>query len=450
MLFEKCGLFAICGQNDVQMGSKLYKGLSALQHRGQYSAGAVFVDKNPSVIKGIGLVDKVFSQYNDLLDYCGRIALGHVCYGKDYMQDDDIQPLIIPSSKGTIYIAYNGCISLTAGNKLETYSMSDIAYVGCVIKNKVESGTSITLALKELYEIIKGAFCIIVVFDGVIYCLRDQYGFKPMCYGKTCDEQYVFASETCALNAVGVTSYKEIKPGELVICDGKNIVSDKSRCEKVQPALCSFEYIYLASKDSFLNGTSVTNFRYRSGKLLARSSYIDCDLVIGVPRSGIDAAKGYAEESGLQYGEGIRINNSVLRTFISPNQVQRELLVKEKLSPITETIKGKNIVVVDDSIVRGTTAKQIVKMLRDAGAIKIHYRVASPCVVNCCNYGVDICDKKSLLAYGNTIKKVQEIIDADSLSFLELNDLCLLMKETDTSACMACFNGFYPDEVKNG
>ena len=450
---EKCGLFALCGQFDNSIGEKCYRGLRALQHRGQESAGAVIIDAMPTLIKARGLVQDVFARVNDLADYGGKIALGHVRYGQEYETDRETQPIVINSSLGDIFLAYNGCISncgeliadLPQSILSEYDRITDIECVGYTLSQILARGNDVVAALKELLATVKGAYCIIAVLQNVVYCVRDRYGFRPLCYGRTSTRQFVFASETCALSAVGASVEGEIRPGEIVVCDGKDILFDSEFCGKVPQSLCCFEYFYFADGNSVVGSKSVAEIRCKAGRLLARKDPVPCDMVIGVPDSGIDAAKGYAKEAKLPYGEGFVRSKNVHRTFIVPNQQEREKLVQAKLSAIPSVVDGKEIVVVDDSIVRGTTAMHIVKLLRDAGAKKVHLRICSPKFIYDCPYGTDIGRRETLIAYNRTTEEIARIIGADSLGYLEPSDIDLLTGGGFSTVCKACFDGKYPN-----
>ncbi len=451
---EKCGVFAICGQYDEGIGLKLFNGLSALQHRGQESAGVAIFSKETKLIKHYGLVKDVFVNYDNLAKFSGRMALGHVCYGQDRVIDNEIQPYVINSPKGQIYIAYNGCITnykelvshLPIFAKESNDNVTDIECIGKVFVNELLNGKDILVTLKLLLNTLKGAFCLIFIINETIFCIRDKYGFRPMCYGRTELGQYIFASESCALDAIGATFVREIRPGEIIFTNGTNITSNIENCEKAPYSFCSFEYLYFANKKSIINDNLVAKIRYDSGKILAMKSPISCDLVIGVPDSGIDAAKGFAKELGIPYKEGFVRNKKIQRTFIVPNQKKRQNLVQKKLTVIKEVVKDKEIVVVDDSIVRGTTVKQIVKLLRKAGAKKIHMRISSPKFIYSCPYGTDIGEKETLIAYNRTTEEISKIIGVDSLAYLETKDIDILVGRGYSTICKACFNGKYPDE----
>ena len=454
MIKEKCGLCALIGaQRDACIGSKLYKGLSALQHRGQESAGAVIIDSKATLIRNRGLVRDVFFQFNGLSNYGGQIALGHVRYGKDGETDKETQPIMLNSSVGEIYLAYNGCVTncselideLPQSYVASDGRITDIESIGYTLIKNIEKTNDLTASLKKLLSQVKGAYTLIVLIKNTIYCLRDKFGFRPLCYGRTNLGQFVFASETCALNAVSATIEGEIRPGELVVCNGNKITFDTEFCGKVSPSPCCFEYFYFADRSSVLSGNLVSKIRCDAGRLLARKKPVSCDLVIGVPDSGIDSAKGYAKEANLPYAEGFIRNTNIRRTFIVPNQEERERLVQAKLLAIPSVVKGKEIVVVDDSIVRGTTAIHIVKLLRDAGAKKIHMRISSPKFIYDCPYGTDIGKPETLIAYNRTTEEIAQVLGVDTLEYLEPLDIAVLVGGGFSTMCMACFNGEYPD-----
>lgn len=452
MFFEKCGLIVICGEHDEKLGGKVFDGLCSLQHRGQESAGIALFATEVQLIKQRGLVKDVFAPYDNLLHYGGRIALGHVRYGHEGETDKETQPIALESPLGTIYLAYNGCISnrdellaYFSNTSTEKHdNITDLECIGYTLIHDLSSGMDIISALKSLHKLVKGAFCLIVIINETVYCLRDKYGFRPLCFGRTKLGQYVFASETCALNAVEATLVREILPGEIIVCNGTNNFYDNEFCGKAPNSLCCFEYFYFADRTSVVGGNLVSKIRCDAGRVLARKAPIDCDVVIGVPNSGKDAAKGYAKELGLPYSEGFKRNKEIHRTFIVPNQKERERLVQAKLTVIKEVVNGKEIVVVDDSIVRGTTVMHIVKLLRNAGAKRIHMRICSPKFIFDCPYGTEIGKRETLIAYNRTTEEIAEIIGVDSLGYLEPKDIDILVG-ADNSVCKACFDGKYPN-----
>lgn len=453
MIVEKCGIIAIYGEYDELIGSKAFEGLCSLQHRGQEGAGVAIFSSEVQLIKQYGLVKNVFAPYDNLSRFGGEMALGHVLYGHEGETEKDIQPTAISTLLGTLYLAYNGCITnrdeLIA--RLPNYiidhedKISDIECIGYTLKYGFASGLGIISALKLLHELIKGSFCLIAVIDKKIYCIRDKYGFRPMCFGRSRLGQYVFASETCALSAIDAIFEREVRPGEIIVCDGTSVNCITAYCGKVPCSLCCFEYIYFADRNSVIGGNLVTNIRHKAGKLLAKKAPAFCDVVIGVPDSGMDAAKGFAEELGLPYSNGFFRNEQIHRTFIVPHQIERQRLVQEKLTVIKDVVNGKDIVVVDDSIVRGTTMTIIAKLLRKAGAKKIHIRISSPRFIFGCPYGTDIGARETFIAHNRTNEEIADLIGVDSLSYLEPADINTLIGDGCPSICKACFDGKYPD-----
>ena len=295
---------------------------------------------------------------------------------------------------------------------------------------------------------LKGGYCMLLMSPRKLLAVRDPNGFHPLCYGKRENGQYVVASETCALDAVGATFIREILPGEIVVFSDEGIKSIKDHCQKKPEALCVFEYVYTARPDSTICGCSVHEARKRAGALLSKACPVEADVVVGVPDSGLDAALGYAEETGIPYGIGLIKNKYIGRTFIAPGQSERENLVRIKLNPVSSTVKGKRVVLVDDSIVRGTTSARIVKLLRSAGATEVHFRSSAPAFLNPCYYGTDIDSKDALIANNHTVEEIAKIIGADSLAFLRLEDVTKLGEGgTCSGYCTACFDGKYPTEA---
>ena len=453
MISEKCGLVAICGDYDLAIGEKTYTALCALQHRGQESAGIAIIHQKSRLYKGKGLVKYIFKSNSSFLCEGGYISLGHVCSRHDDDIDTETQPIELDSPIGKILIAING--SIRNYGELFTFIHSDIhqnkryysdaELVGYLFVEALKTNSAAS-ALRMLQNELKGSFCIIVASHKQIYCIRDRFGFRPLCYGRTSLGQFVFASETCALTAIGANVEREVQPGEIVTCNKLDVSFDSYYCDRVPSSFCSFEYFYLANRVSVINGKSVAAIRYDAGRLLAMKEPVSCDLVIGVPATGIDFAKGFAAQLGLQYSEGIKKNEEIYRTFIVPNQEKREELVRKKFVIIPEVVKDKSIFVVDDSIVRGTTAIQIAKLLRIAGAKKVHYRVCSPRLYFKCPYGTDIGGGDELIANNKTIRDIAQIIGVDSLSFLSNEDIEPLMGcELSMNMCKACFDGNYPD-----
>ncbi len=453
-IHEECGVFGVFSPRVVDVASIVYYGLYALQHRGQESCGIVVNDDGVFAShKDVGLVGEVFT--NSILESLphGQIAVGHVRYGTTGGTNrTNCQPIEVNHQKGRMAIAHNGNLSNAAElrDRLEmagaifhtTSDTETIAYI--VTKERLSCG-SIEEALSRAMDILDGAYSLVLMSPQKLICARDPYGFRPLCYGKTEDGMYVVASETAALKAVGAEVIRDVMPGEILVFDGKTIVSRREHCGKRKKKLCSFEYIYFARPDSVIDGISVHGTRFRAGKILAQHHPVDADVVIGVPDSGLDAALGYSQESGIPYTIGLIKNKYIGRTFISPGQSSRLDQVKIKLSAVEENVRGKRVVLVDDSIVRGTTSGRIVKLLRDAGATQIHMRISSPPFLHPCYYGTDIDSEEHLIACKHSISEIAQIIGADTLGYLPVEELKTMIGNGDY--CSACFDGGYPTTV---
>ena len=296
---------------------------------------------------------------------------------------------------------------------------------------------------------IHGAFSLVLMSPTKLIAVRDPHGFRPLCYGKTKDGSIVFASESCALDAVGAELVRDLKPGEIMVCDQNGLRSIEDHVGEVKPSMCIFEYIYFARPDSIVDGASVHEARVRAGAFLALEHPVQADVVIGVPDSGLDAALGYAKQSGIPYGIGLLKNKYIGRTFIAPGQAAREDLVKIKLNPIAETVRGKRVVLIDDSIVRGTTSARIVRLIREAGAKEVHFRVSAPPFLNPCYYGTDIDSRENLIACQHSIEEIAQIVGADTLGYLSVENALKLAGGigSESSFCAACFDGKYPTEI---
>lgn len=455
---EECGVFGIWTKEPVNIAHLAYYGLFALQHRGQEAAGiAVNDDGIFRYHKDIGLVQEVFSkaQLKELGQ--GHIAVGHVRYSTS---GDTIranaQPVVVNHIKGHTALCHNG-------NLVNSYELRrELELEGCIFsatsdtevishiltRQRLKSG-SIEEALSKTMDIIEGAYSLVVMSPRKLIACRDKNGFRPLCYGITDDGSYVIASESCALDAVGAKLIRDIKAGEIIVIDENGFRSIETHCNKRKTSLCVFEYIYFARPDSIIEGASVHEARMRSGEFLATEHPVDADIVIGVPDSGLDAAIGYSKKSGIPYGMGLIKSKYVGRTFIAPDQKTRENLVRLKLNPIAGVIKGKRVVLIDDSIVRGTTSARIVKLIREAGAKEVHMRVSAPAFINPCFYGTDIDSKEKLIACLHTHKEIEEIIGVDSLGFLSVESAKKLPVggSEGIGYCTACFDGTYPTPV---
>lgn len=452
---EECGVFGIYDFDGNDVASTIYYGLFALQHRGQESCGIAVSDtrgpRKVDLLKGMGLVNEVFNQEN-LLKLKGNIGVGHCRYST---AGDSIpsnaQPLVLNYVKGTLMLAHNG--NLINANELR----EELAYTGAIFQTTIDSeviayhiarqrihSKTAEQAVVRAMKKIKGAYALVVSSPRKLIGARDPYGFKPLCIGKR-DNSYIITSETCALDTIGAEFVRDVEPGEVVTIDENGIRSDKSMCLKPdEQARCIFEYIYFSRPDTYFDGVNVYDSRIMAGKFLAMDSPVDADIVVGVPESGNAAAMGYAMQSGIPYGTAFVKNSYVGRTFIKPQQKSRESSVRVKLNVLKEVVKGKRVIMIDDSIVRGTTSDRIVQMVRDAGATEVHMRISSPPFISECYFGTDIPSKDQLIAHNRTIEDIRKIIGCDSLGYLEVGRLKEL--SGGQAICKGCFTGEYPLE----
>ena len=451
------GVFGIIGKERTNVASSVYYGLYALQHRGQESAGIVVNDDGVfSTHKDTGLVDGAFTGDSLASLGLGNMAIGHVRYGTlGTKGKSNAEPIVVNHSKGHMAIATEGRLvnSEKLRQELEMQGMifhsnSDAEVISYLITKERLTASSIEDAIcKAMYKMDDG-YCMLVMSPRKLVAVRGPRGMHPICYGKREDGQCVIATESCALDSVGATFIRELEPGEIVVFEGESIVSIKEHCNKQPKALCVFEYLYTARPDSIIEGNSVQRARNLAGALLAKAHPVEADIVVGVPDSGLDAAIGYAKESGIPYGIGLIKNKYIGRTFIAPGQGVREDKVKIKLNPVRATLEGKRVVLVDDSIVRGTTCAKLVKLLKNAGATEVHLRSSSPPFVNPCYYGTDIDSKDSLIACNHTLEEIRRITGADSLGYLLLEDVNKIADIRGCEGyCTACFDGKYPTEV---
>ena len=448
-IHEECGIFGIHGSKFC--ASDVYYGLFSLQHRGQESCGiATNDDASIECVKGMGLVSDVLSS-DKISNLKGDIAIGHVRYSTaGGSVPENAQPIVTQYSKGTLSIAHNG--NLTNANELKReledkgaifHTTTDSEVIAYLIAQKRSSNPSVEEAVKEVMGIIKGGYALLVMSPRKLIAARDPFGLKPLVMGKL-DDAVIFCSETCALEAVGARFIRDINPGEIVIVENGDVRSIDSGLKRPMKK-CVFEYIYFARPDSVIDGISVAEARREAGRILARKHPCECDIVIGVPESGIDAALGFAAESGIPYEKGFVKNSYVGRTFIKPSQEQRQQAVKIKLNPISAVVNGKRVVIIDDSIVRGNTIANQVNMLRNAGATEVHVRISSPPFMHPCYYGTDVPDEDYLIACQHTIPEICSIIGADSLGYLEPDDLDDMLGGDEFRYCDACFTGNYPE-----
>lgn len=449
---EECGVFGIVSSPGKTVSSSIYYGLCALQHRGQESAGIAVCNTsgplgNLMCHKDLGLVNDIFT--SDILsELTGNIGIGHVRYSTTGESTaKNAQPIAINYFKGTLALVHNGNLTNTDELKKNLqengaifHSTTDSEVITYQIALERTKTGSIEEAVLETSKKLKGGYALIIMSPQKLVGVRDPFGLKPLCLGK-CDDSYVLASESCALNAIGAEFVRDIRPGE-VITITNNTISSTMIPYTVPEAHCIFEYIYFARLDSVIDGISVYDARVRAGKALSLSHPVDADLVAGVPDSGLAAALGYAEHSGIPFGMVFQKNSYVGRTFIKPTQSERESSVQIKLNVIPSVVKGKRLILIDDSIVRGTTIKKLIKMLKNAGALEVHVRISSPPFLYPCYYGTDVPTNNQLIACRQSIEEIRESIGADSLGYLQIEDFKEMVGELPL--CKACFDNQYP------
>ncbi len=451
-IHEECGVFGVIAPDVIDVASISYYGLYALQHRGQESCGIVVNDDGVfASYKDLGLVSEVFT--DDRLSRLpkGTMAVGHTRYGTTGGTNrNNCQPIEVNHQKGRMALAHNGNLSNAAElrNDLELsgaifHTTSDTETIAYIITKERLKAPSIEEALSRAMDTLDGAYSLVLMSPQKLICARDPYGFRPLCFGKREDGMFVVASESCAIKAVGAQVIRDVEPGEILVFSKNGIVSRKEHCHSKEKKLCIFEYIYFARPDSVIDGISVHAARLNAGKILAQTHPAKADIVIGVPDSGLDAALGFSRESGIPYGIGLIKNKYIGRTFIAPGD--RLDKVKIKLSAIEEAVKGKRVVLIDDSIVRGTTSGRIVKLLREAGAKEIHMRISSPPFLHPCYYGTDIDSENHLIASRYTVSEICSRIGADSLGYLPVEGLEKLVG--NCKFCSACFDGKYPTAI---
>lgn len=455
-LREECGVFGVYSPDTYDIAGTVYYGLFSLQHRGQESCGIVVNNDGLfQTYKDLGLVNDVFSQ--DVLGKFepGSIAVGHVRYGTTGATDrNNVQPIVVNHIKGGMALAHNG--NLTNAFELRSalelkgsifHTTSDTEVISYIITEERLVSSSIEKAVSRAMDRIQGAYSLIIMSPKKLIAARDEFGFRPLCYGITEDGRYIVASESCALDAVGAAFIRDVEPGEILVFDENGVRSITDHCGMQKKQTCVFEFVYFARPDSIIDGSPVHEARKRAGMFLAKEHPVEADVVIGVPDSGTDAAIGYAIESGIPYENGFIKNKYIGRTFIAPGQKSRENQVKIKLNPIASIVKGKRVVVIDDSIVRGTTSQRTMKLLRDAGAKEIHLRISAPPFMNPCYYGTDIDSRENLIACHHSIEEIRELIGVDSLGYLSLEGVKNIAGSDPEGFCTACFSGAYPTDV---
>ena len=452
-IHEECGVFGIYAAAEHKIAHTVYSGLYALQHRGQEGCGiAVSSGGNIKLHKDVGLVGDVFSPEALSALGSGKMAVGHVRYGTTGSSGrENTQPILTKHPACTMAVVHNGNLvnAYNLRRMLEQDGMifhttSDTEMISYVVTRKCMEAKNFEEAVVRSVEVLDGAYSMLLMLPDRLIAVRDKYGFRPLCYGTTQDGNYIIASESCALDAVDAQMVRDVHPGEILVFDRDGIHSVNYEHSEVKKSPCIFEYIYFARPDSVIDGASVHQARVNAGKYLAQDYPVDADVVIGVPDSGIDAAIGYSIESGIPYGLGFIKNKYIGRTFISPGQSSREKMVRIKLNPIAETVRGKRVVMIDDSIV----SARIVGLLREAGATEIHFRITAPPFMHPCYYGTDVDSKDKLIACHHSVNGIRKLIGADSLGFLNVKHLPYLINaDGNSSICCACFNGRYNTQI---
>ncbi|BDR76183.1 amidophosphoribosyltransferase [Clostridium tetani] len=450
---DECGVFGIFTGEEREIGVINYYGLFALQHRGQDSAGMVVSNREKFIFhKDIGLVEDVFS-YDKLNKFKGICGIGHVKYSSCKNGDlDNVQPVLGKSKLGSIAIAHNGSL---VNAKIVKELLEE---AGIIFQTNVESEVVLNLiarsnkkeledALMEALQSIKGSYAMLLMTQDKLIGLRDPKGIRPLCIGKL-DDNYVISSESCAINAIGGEFIRDVEPGEMVVVDKDGLKSLRF-AERTKGSICAFEYIYFARPDSFIDNISVYEYRVNSGEQLYKECPVDADIIVGVPDSGIPAAIGYSKASGIPYGIGFIKNKYIGRSFIEPTQEMRERAVLVKLNPLKYNVEGKRVVIIDDSIVRGTTSKKLISSIRRAGAKEVHFMSASPMVKFPCYLGIDTPNKEDLMASNYNIDEIKEMIGADSVGYLSIEGLtrALGCENCKKEFCLGCFSGEYPVSI---
>lgn len=456
MIKEECGVFGIAENTSCDVASQVYLALYALQHRGQESCGIAVNDRGVIThYRDLGLVYEVFNPERLSSLGNGKMAIGHVRYSTTgNVKRHNAQPLVVKHIKGPLALCHNG--NITNAYELRRrfemngaifHGTNDTEVIAYLITNARLESDSIEGAVEKAMYDLKGAYSLVVMSAQKLIAARDPIGFRPLCIGMTSSGGYVVASESCALDTIGAKFIRDIEPGEIVVIKDGKIESIRTHCVNNKPHICVFEYVYIARPDSIIEGASVHDARIRAGEFLAKSHPVEADVVIGVPDSGLDAALGYSRASGIPYGVGFIKNRYVGRSFIQPTQMMRDNAVRIKLNVLKAVVDGKRVIMIDDSIVRGTTSARIVKLLRNAGATEVHVRVSSPPFTNPCYFGVDIDSREKLIACRRTLDEICKDIGADSLEYLSLEDVRKIAQTENCDFCDGCFTGNYPCEV---
>lgn len=454
-IHEECGVFGIFSQQTGDVAAKTYMALYALQHRGQESCGIVVNDKGVfSYHKDLGLVPEVFNQSHMEKLGLGNISIGHVRYGTTGGNNRvNAQPLVVRHVKGPMAIAHNGNL-VNAAELREEYELkgaifhttNDTEVISYAITEQRLKFPSIETAVEQAMYRFKGAYSLVIMSPTKLIAARDPNGFRPLCMGKCPDGSLVFTSESCALDSIGAAFIRDLDPGEIVVVDKEGARSIRSHCGK-RCNICVFEYVYFARPDSVIEGVCVHRARLRAGEILWKEHPVEADVVIGVPDSGLDAALGLSHASGIPYGVGFIKNRYVGRTFIQPTQKERTDAVRIKLNVVRDVVAGKRVILVDDSIVRGTTSARIVSLIREAGAKEVHVRISSPPFTNPCYFGTDIDSKDKLIACRLPVEGICKELGADSLGYLSVDGVKAIAANDHCDFCTGCFIGEYPIPV---
>lgn len=447
---DYCGVFAIYGHSDAARLAHL--GLYALQHRGQESAGIAVSDGvNVVCHKGMGYVNEVFNA-ETLKNLSGHLAIGHTRYSTSGDTDlRNAQPLTVSCQKGQVALAHNGNLVNASAIRRELESKGDIfqttSDTEVILHFFARSRqTGIPESLADALDRVEGAYSLVALFKDSVYGIRDPRGFRPLCLGRL-DDAYVLASETCAFDLIDAAYLRDIEPGEMVILDRRGVTSLRF-APPAQAAQCIFEHVYFSRPDSLVFGRSVQESREMLGRLLAREHPVEADCVVPVPDSGVPAATGFAEESGIPLKLGLIRNHYVGRTFIEPTQANRDLGVKLKLNPVRSLLAGKRVVLVDDSLIRGTTSRKIVRIVRDAGAKEVHMRISCPPTISPCFYGIDTPTRQELIAATHSVEEIRQYIEADTLGYLSLEGLRQAVQDQQGRYCLACYTASYPTTIQ--